>query len=460
VTTNLDNTLRNTLSGLLQFGQQHRKGIVAGMLALLCGFGITAVAIAPLAPDASQLPLRLVTETFATPDLSGQIDALALQDLALHRSDVTRASDSAETLLSRLGVADTSASAFLRTDRMARVLLSGRGGKMVHAQSQEDGTLVELVARYPSDRADQAKTHFTRMTLSRVQGQWLTRVQSVPYSSRNRMASGTIRSSLFAATDEAGLPDAVASQLAEIFSTDIDFHRELRKGDGFSVVYETLTADGEPVVWNQGAGRVQAAEFVTNGRAHHAVWFSGADGRGSYFGLDGKTRSRAFLASPLEFSRVTSGFAQRFHPIFQTWRKHLGVDYAAPIGEPVRSVADATVEFAGVQSGYGNVVILRHAQNRETLYAHLSRIDVRKGQRIEQGQRLGAVGNTGWTTGPHLHFEFRVDGKHQDPLLIAKAAETVALDSMSRQRFTQTAAAVMSTLELAQTVSWRNAKAE
>jgi len=118
------------------------------------------------------------------------------------------------------------------------------------------------------------------------------------------------------------------------------------------------------------------------------------------------------------------------------------------------------VEFAGVQSGYGNVVILRHSQNRETLYAHLSRIDVRKGQRIEQGHRLGAVGNTGWTTGPHLHFEFRVNGKHQDPLVIAKVSETVALDSISRQRFTQTAAAVMSTLELAQTVSWHNAKAE
>ena len=460
MTLNLDNTFRHTQLRVLQFGQQHRFGIVVGLLAVLCGFGITAVAIAPLAPDASLLPQRLVTETVATPDLPGQIDALALQDLALHRSDVTRASDSAETLLSRLGVADTSASAFLRTDSTARALLSGRGGKMVQVQSQEDGALVELVARYPSDRAEQARTHFTRMTLSRVQGRWLARVQSVPFSSRSRMAGGSIRSTLFAATDEAGLPDSVASQLAEIFSIDIDFHRELRKGDSFSVVYETLTADGEPVVWNQGAGRVQAAEFVTNGRAHHAVWFSGADGRGDYFGLDGKSRRRAFLASPMEFSRITSGFAQRFHPIFQTWRQHLGVDYAAPIGTPVRSVGDATVEFAGVQSGYGNVVILRHSQNRETLYAHLSRIDVRKGQRIEQGHRLGAVGNTGWTTGPHLHFEFRVNGKHQDPLVIAKVSETVALDSISRQRFTQTAAAVMSTLELAQTVSWHNAKAE
>ena len=125
---------------------------------------------------------------------------------------------------------------------------------------------------------------------------------------------------------------------------------------------------------------------------------------------------RAFLASPMEFSRVTSGFAMRFHPILQTWRAHLGVDYGAPTGTPVRTVGDGVVEFAGVQNGYGNVVQVEHGNDRSTLYAHLSRIDVRKGQRVEQGQRIGAVGATGWATGPHLHFEFRVNGEHQDPL--------------------------------------------
>ena len=195
-----------------------------------------------------------------------------------------------------------------------------------------------------------------------------------------------------------------------------------------------------------------AAEFVSGGRAHHAIWFAGADGRGGYFGLDGSSRRKTFLASPMEFSRVTSGFASRFHPILQNWRQHKGVDYSAPIGTAVRSVGDGVVDFAGHQNGYGNVVEVKHSNQRSTVYAHLSRMDVRLGQRVEQGQRIGAVGATGWATGPHLHFEFRVAGQHQDPLLIAKAAETVALDNASRSRFAALAQTVQVKLDLAETL--------
>jgi murein DD-endopeptidase MepM/ murein hydrolase activator NlpD len=440
--------------------QRHRLGIVATVVASLGGFGITAVAIAPLAPDASRLPQRLVAESVQPDNLPAQLEALAVHGLSLRRSDVTRGTDTAGALLARLGVTDPGAEAFLRADRTAGLLLRGRGGKMVQAEATEDGRLVELVGRFPSDRPELAKTHFTRMTLARIGGQWQARLDSVPYDSRPRLASGSIRSSLFAATDEAGLPDVVASQLAEIFASEIDFHRELRKGDTFSVVYETLTADGEPVPWNEGAGRVAAAEFISNGRAHHAVWFTPADGKGGYYGMDGQSRRRAFLASPMEFSRITSGFAQRFHPLLQSWRKHLGVDYGAPAGTPVRSVGDGVVEFAGWQNGYGNVVQLQHDKSRETLYAHLSRINVRKGQRVEQGQSIGLVGSTGWSTGPHLHFEFRINGQHQDPLLIAKAADTVALDAASRQKFAEMVGTVRAKLQLAESVSARHAKAD
>jgi len=430
------------------------------MVALLAGFGISAVAIAPLAPDASQLPRRLVIENVEPAGMPAQLEALAQHDFSLRRSDISRGTDTAGSLLTRLGVVDSSAESFLRSDRTANLLLKGRGGKMVQAETRDDGALLELVARFPSDRAEHSKTHFTRLTLARINGQWQARLEAVPYATTLRLSNGIIRSSLFAATDEAGLPDAVSAQLAEIFSSEIDFHRELRKGDAFSVVYETLTADGEPVAWSDGAGRVVAAEFVSGGRAHHAVWFKPDDGKGGYFGLDGQSRRRAFLASPVAFSRITSGFAQRFHPLMQTWRKHLGVDYSAPTGTPVRSVGDGVVEFAGWQNGYGNVVQLQHGSDRETLYAHLSRIDVRKGQRIEQGQSLGAVGTTGWSTGPHLHFEFRVKGQHQDPLMIAKAAETVALDSASRQRFAEIVQGVRAKLQLAETVSPRHAQAD
>lgn len=418
----------------------------------MAGFGITAVAVAPLAPDAAALPKRMLSEVVVPEGIDAQLIALAAQDLTLTRSDVTRGTDTAETLFTRLGISDATAISFIRSDATARLLLSGRGGKMVRAQTDGNGALQQLVARFPTDRAELARTHFTRLTLERVGGRWLSQLETAAFTTRSRLASGSIRSSLFAATDESGLPDAVAVQLADIFATDIDFHRELRKGDTFSVVYESLLADGEPVAWNEGAGRVLAAEFVNSGRAYHAVWFTPPDGRGAYYDIDGSSKRRAFLASPLEFSRVTSGFAMRMHPILQTMRAHKGVDYGAPTGTPVRAVGDGTVEYAGRQNGYGNMVELRHANNRSTLYAHLSRIDVRRGQRVEQGQRLGAVGATGWATGPHLHFEFRVAGQHQDPLRVAKTSEATMLDAVSRPRFTETVAAVRVKLDVAETL--------
>jgi murein DD-endopeptidase MepM/ murein hydrolase activator NlpD len=320
-------------------------------------------------------------------------------------------------------------------------------------RADETGALEELVARYPATDPDQFNTHFTRLRVERVDGQLRARVEVAPLAAQVRMGSGKVRTSLFAATDQAGIPDGVAAQMAEIFATDLDFHREMRRNDSFSVVYEALTADGEPITWNQATGRVLSAEFTSSGRMYSAIWFKDATGRGNYFSFDGKSKRRSFLASPLAFSRVTSGFEMRMHPIQQAWRAHLGVDYAAPIGTPVRSVGDATVEFAGWQNGYGNVVQLAHGNGRATTYAHLSRIDVRAGQRVEQGQRLGAVGATGWATGPHLHFEFRVNGQHQDPLAIAKTSESLAVSPAAREQFALFARSAKLQLESAQAMA-------
>jgi murein DD-endopeptidase MepM/ murein hydrolase activator NlpD len=260
------------------------------------------------------------------------------------------------------------------------------------------------------------------------------------------MGSGTIQSSLFAAADEARLPDTVTMQMAELFSADIDFRRELRRGDSFTVLYETLTADGEPITWNQAAGRILAARFENDGNTYDAVWFQEPGQRGGYFGLDGRSKRRSFLASPLAFTRVSSGFSMRFHPIMQKWRQHLGVDYAAPTGTAVRAVGDGVVDFAGWQNGYGNVVILKHAGDRETRYAHLSRIDVRRGQRVDQSQSIGAVGATGWATGPHLHFEFRVRGQVQDPMSIARSSESITISPEAKARFGEVSKAVRTQL--------------
>ena len=195
---------------------------------------------------------------------------------------------------------------------------------MVQARAASNGALIELVARYAAADSARREPQFTRLSLSRQDGRWVSRTEVAALVGQVRLASGTIRSSLFAATDEARIPDPVAAQMAEIFAADIDFHRELRKGDTFSVVYEALTADGEPVTWAVPTGRVLSAEFVNNGKAHHALWYADASGRGAYFGFDGLSKRRAFLASPMEFSRVTSGFAMRFHPILQTLRAHRG----------------------------------------------------------------------------------------------------------------------------------------
>ena len=426
----------------------HRRGIAATGIALLAGCAAAAFAIAPLAPDAATLPQRVIIEAIAP-----QLEALAAHEFDLSRGDVTRAGDSAGTLLERLGVSDASAVGFLRSDADARRLFEGRGGRLVQVRAGEDGRLKSLVARSPAARSEQLGTHFTRLTVARdAQGNWQSVEETLPLQSQTRLASGTIRSSLFAASDEARIPDAIAVQMAEIFAADIDMHRELRRGDSFSVVYEALTADDEPIPWSQGTGRVLAAEFVNAGKRHQAVLYRDASGRGSYFDVNGQSKKRSFLASPLEFSRVTSGFAMRVHPILQQMRKHNGVDYAAPTGTPVRSVGDGTVEFAGRQNGYGNVVQIKHSNERATVYAHLSRIDVAKGQRIEQGQRIGAVGATGWATGPHLHFEFRVNGEHQDPLRIAKASEAVAIAPAAKAEFVALAQMLQSKLDVAETL--------
>jgi len=310
-----------------------------------------------------------------------------------------------------------------------------------------------LVARYAADNTEQFATHFTRLRITRAGEKFQTSVETAPLAAQVRLGSGTIRNSLFAATDEAHIPDAVASQIAEIFATDVDFHRELRRGDSFRVIYEALTADGEPITWNQSSGRVMAAEFINNGKTYTAVWFKDASGKGGYFDMNGQSKRRAFLAAPLEFSRVTSGFAMRLHPILQTWKQHNGVDYGAPSGTPVRTVGDGTVDFAGWQNGYGNVVSIKHSNDRSTVYAHLSRVDVQRGQHVDQGMRIGAVGMTGWATGPHLHFEVKQHGMQQNPLTIAKASETLTIAPAAKPQFAQLAQGVRAQLDAAQTVA-------
>ena len=441
--------------------RRHPRRLYAAILLGCAGFGVTAFGVAPLTLIDTQTQ-HLITESVAPADLQEQVSSLAQQELSLYRNDTTRPGDTVDSLLRRLGVDDAEAATFLRRNALARELLSGRSGKMVQVRADAAGQMDELVARYPARSAAQLTTHFTRLRITRDGHQFDAHVDTAPLAAMSKVGSGVVVNSLFNATDDAGLPDAIATQLAEVFATEINFHRDLRRGDTFSVVYETLTADGEPITWNESAGRVLAAEFVNKGESHSAIWFEStqAGQRGAYFDPSGRSKQRSFLASPMEFSRVTSGFAMRFHPILQNWRQHAGIDYGAPMGTPVRVVSDGIVEFAGWQNGYGNVVAVKHASDRSTLYAHLSRIDVRKGQAVTQGMHIGAVGMTGWATGPHLHFEFKVGGVQRDPSVIASLANSVALAPAARAQFAQLAQSAKAQLGVAQSTNPANAEVE
>jgi murein DD-endopeptidase MepM/ murein hydrolase activator NlpD len=419
------------LKPVAAFLARHPRKITAsvggGLLAVAGG----AFAVASLGPDPAELPISNYTESVSVPSLTRQAEALDLHDLKLLRSDTTRASDSPESLLRRLGVVDPDAARFMRTQPLVRDALS-RAGRSVSAETTDQQQLTQLTVRWLRSDTD---TQFQRLVLERGENGLTARIETVPMTASIRVSGGTVSSSLYAASDEARLPDTVINQLTDIFSSQIDFHRTLRKGARFGVVYEVLEADGEPLR----TGKVLSAEFVNGDKTYQAVWFQEPGQKGSYYSLDGKSLRRAYLAAPVAYSRKTSGMGMRLHPIFQTMQVHKGVDYAAPSGTPTYTVGDGVVEFAGVQGGYGNTVIVRHANNHSTVYAHLSRIQVRKGQSVTQGQVIGAVGSTGWSTGPHLHFEFRVNGVYTDPQRIIQQAQSAPISPAARSAFVRQA---------------------
>jgi murein DD-endopeptidase MepM/ murein hydrolase activator NlpD len=382
-----------------------RKALLWRLPLLLLAPFFGVVAAFGIAPDTVTEPVarRPVALEIALPELK-PVPAFSS---AYWREERIERGDTLDALLARLGVEDAQAADFLRGARAARALAQLVAGRTVRAQLDGEGRLLAL--RY--------RAGGSVLSIERAGEGFSARVQTVELERRVLMKSGEIVSSLFAATDAAGLSDAIAIQIADIFATDIDFHRDLRRGDRFGVVYEMFYDQGEPVR----AGRVLAAEFTNQGKTYRAVWFQNAEGRGGYYTPEGRNIRKAFLRSPLEFSRITSGFSHaRFHPILQRWRAHKGIDYAAPAGTRVRATGDGIVEFAGYQGAYGNLVVLRHPSKYTTWYAHLSGFakGIRKGARVAQGEVIGYVGATGLATGPHLHYEFRINDVHQDPLRV------------------------------------------
>jgi murein DD-endopeptidase MepM/ murein hydrolase activator NlpD len=420
--------------GLAETSRKTR--IVAGGAAALalCAFGATAVA--PIAPDASDLPVKSVAQDLQLPNLADQIAALQQDQQQFIHEERIRPGDSLGAVFNRLGIEDQQAQAFVRTDKVARSILSLKTGKRIQAETDENGQLLSLHATI----AD--KDQFKTVTVTRKGDKFVSNAAPAQLERRVEMRSRNINSSLYAATDDAvdgsQIPDSVVNQIIEMFSTSIDFRSDLKRGDRFNVVYETFWLDGEMVR----TGRILAGEFVNRGVAYQSVWYEDpVTHQGGYYSLDGKALKKAFLKSPVAFNRISSGFSMRVHPVFGTWKKHEGVDMAAPMGTPIKASGDGVVDFVGTQNGYGNFVVLKHWSNYSTAYGHMSRFasGLHRGQKVSQGDVIGYVGTTGWATGPHLHYEFRIGGQATDPMAL-KNLQQQPLSPGEMNRFKMAAA--------------------
>jgi murein DD-endopeptidase MepM/ murein hydrolase activator NlpD len=399
--------------------------------------GLAGVAAFGITPDTSldTLSVRRISRALPLPAL----DSAMGKEEPYWREERVQRGDTIGSLLARASVVDAEAMAFLRTDPDARALYQLRPGRPLQVATDDDGRLTGL--RFLAANGQ-------LLSVYRAGNAFAAKRAAPPDDTRLTLRAGEIESSLFAAADDAGLPDSVTLGLADIFGGEIDFYHDLRRGDRFAVLYETRYVDGEP----SGTGRVLAAEFENGGKAYRAFLWRAPDGSESYYNEDGRNARNAFLRSPMEFSRVTSGFTMaRLNPILHRMRAHKGTDFAAPIGTPVRATADGEITFVGQQTGYGNVIMLKHDGRYSTVYAHLSRFadGLRNGARIHQGETIGYVGQTGWATGPHLHYELRVDGEPRDPMTVALPMATPVTDQ-ERPAFAAAIAPLASELAVVQ----------
>ncbi len=325
------------------------------------------------------------------------------------RNDRVQRGDTVAALLTRLNVTDVAAVNYLVSTVDTASFRTLAVGKEAQAETNTHGELISL--RYLDNDGAQ-------ILVSKQNGEFQTETVTAQLEKRLFVRTGEIKTSLYAATDAAGMPETAANQLTELFSGDIDFHHDVKPGDKFTVVYEMDYSNGALV----NTGRIQAAEFINQGQSHRAIYFS-KDGKvGGYYTPEGKNVEKAFLRSPIEYSRVSSGFSgSRMHPVLNRIRAHKGVDFAAPVGTPIKATADGVIAFASKENGYGNVIKMEHQGRYSTVYGHLSRFasGLRAGQRVKQGDIIGYVGMTGLTSGPHLHYEFKVDGQQRNPMSVA-----------------------------------------
>lgn len=421
----------------------HRPGHLWAGVAVICIslFGMVAAFGTVADNRAADIPRRIVIEGLALQVLSSNEDRNQL----FQREERVRSGDTVGLLMQRLGVNDSALLDFLRSNASTQVLYSQLSpGKNLTAVTDIEGRLQSMSFPLNGGNDDM-------LVIEKEGNGFLSKKQALRLDSQIVLKSAEIHHSLYGAADAVGIPDAIATQLASIFAGDIDFHKDLRKGDRFSLVYESFSHRGHIVR----TGRILAAEFINDGKTYRAVWFKDKttpNENGGYYTAQGKNIRKAFLRSPLEFSRITSGFSTaRFHPLLQMWRAHKGIDYGAPVGARIKATGDGVVEFIGTKGGYGKAIVLRHQGRYTTLYGHLSAFarGLRQGSRVTQGDVIGLVGATGLASGPHLHYEFRINEVHQNPLAMVLPAAP-SLTALQLVQFRQRAAPYLAQIELIQ----------
>jgi murein DD-endopeptidase MepM/ murein hydrolase activator NlpD len=367
---------------------------------------------ATLRPIEAPAPLAEVAEpSVATPEPEQADPAADYTALEL----LVTAGDTLEVLFKRNGLNLADLAAMVALPEAGSALKMLRPGDRLEI-AHHDGTVESLTREIDDARL---------LSITRGDAGFAATTIERQLDVRTTSAHGVIDSSLFEAGMAAGMSDKITMDMAGIFQWDIDFLQDVREGDQFTVVYEEIWRDGVKVR----NGQVLAAEFINQGTRYRAARYRDAGGHVDYYNPDGRSMRKAFIRAPVDFTRISSNFnPSRRHPILNTIRAHRGVDYAAPIGTPVWAAGDGKVIFRGVQGGYGNVIVLQHGGNVTTLYGHLSRFaNARVGSRVRQGDIIAYVGKSGLATGPHLHYEYRVNGVHRNPRTVTlPAAEPVA----------------------------------
>jgi murein DD-endopeptidase MepM/ murein hydrolase activator NlpD len=351
-----------------------------------------------------------------------------------------KSGDTMAGIFSKLGISATVLHQIVNLDKNTRRLANIRPGNSIRFQFDEQGTLHQLLYKYDIANSLQIKKAGTGYSADILTKSLETRIAHT---------SAEITHSLFVAGQSAGLSDNMTMKLANIFGWDVDFALDIRKGDHFTVIYEEIFLDDKKIK----EGNILAAEFHNRGKTYRAIRYQDKTGHAQYYSPKGMSMRKAFLRSPVEFSRISSRFSLgRKHPILNKIRAHKGVDYAARRGTPIKATGDGKIVFKGNKGGYGKTIIIKHGSAYSTLYAHMRSYNKKSriGSRVKQGQVIGYIGSSGLATGPHLHFEFRVNGVHRNPLTV-RLPKASPLPSKYRDDFNSKAENLVAQLNLIKT---------